>query len=132
MPINAAKIFSTLGNPNSLVPLGVKDLAGTTGMTVGSYVTGKEEGKDRLIDEVGTEIIWLLGIPTLKLLYDKTVFKALNLDAKFDPRNLKDKVMFQKIKEYAPDDKVKQSIERIEKNEKLFKNTASGRFRVVR
>lgn len=128
MPISTAAIFSTLGNPNSLVPLAVKDLAQTTGMTAGSYVTGKEEGKDRLIDEVGTELIWLLGIPTLRLIYDKTVFKALKLDAKFDPRNFKDKDILAKIKEYAPDDKVKQSIERIEKNEKLFKNTASGRF----
>ena len=128
MALTTAAIFSTLGNPNSLVPLAVKDLAGTTGMTVGSYITGKEEGKDRLIDEVGTEFIWLLGIPALKLLYDNTVFKALKLDAAFDPRNLKDKEIFQKIKEYAPDEKVKHSIEKIEKNEKLFKNTASGRF----
>ncbi len=126
--VNVAKIFSTLGNPNSLVPLGVKDLAGTSGMTAGSYITGKEEGKDRLIDEVGTELIWLLGIPALKLVYDNTVFKALKLDAKFDPRNLKDKDIFNKIKEYAPDEKVKASIEKIEKNEKLFKNTASCRF----
>ena len=122
MALTTAAIFSTLGNPNSLVPLAVKDLAGTTGMTVGSYITGKEEGKDRLIDEVGTEFIWLLGIPALKLLYDNTVFKALKLDAAFDPRNLKDKEIFQKIKEYAPDEKVKHSIEKIEKNEKLFKN----------
>ena len=119
MAINTAAIFSTLGNPNSLVPLAVKDLAGTTGMTAGSYVTGKEEGKDRLIDEVGTEFIWLLGIPALKLLYNSTVFKALGLDSKFDPRNLKNKELFQKIKEYSPDDKVKKSIENIEKNEKL-------------
>ena len=126
--VSTAAIFSTLGNPNSLVPLGLKDLAGTTGMTAGSYVTGKEEGKDRLIDEVGTEFIWLLGIPTLKLFYDKTVFKALGMDSKFDPRNLKDKEIFQKIKQYAPNEKVKNSIENIEKNERLFKNTASGRF----
>ena len=126
--VNVAKIFSTLGNPNSLVPLGLKDLAGTTGMTAGSYITGKEEGKDRLIDEVGTEFIWLLGIPALKLVYDNTVFKALGFDSKFDPRNLKNKDIFQKIKEYAPDEKVRASIEKIEKNEKRFKNTASGRF----
>lgn len=126
--VNVAKIFSTLGNPNSLVPLGVKDLAGTTGMTVGSYVTGKEEGKDRLIDEVGTEFIWLLGIPTLKVLYNNTVFRALKLDSKFDPRNFNDKAIFQKIKEYAPDEKVKKSIEAIEKNERRFKNTAMARF----
>ena len=42
--VNVASIFSTLGNPNSLIPLAIKDTASTTGMTVGSYITGKEEG----------------------------------------------------------------------------------------
>jgi hypothetical protein len=126
--VSTAAIFSTLGNPNSLVPLAVKDVAATTGMTTGSLITGKEEGKDRFIDEVGTSCIWLLGIPSLKWLYNNTVFKALGLDAKFDPRNLNDKDVLKKIKEYAPDENVKNSIDKIEKNEKLFKNTAFSRF----
>ena len=128
MSINVATIFSTLGNPNSLIPLAVKDSSGIAGMTAGSLITGKEEGKDRFIDEVGTSIIWLLGIPFLKWIYDNTVFKAIGFDAKFDPRNLDDKEVFKKIKEYAPDDMVKNSIEKIENNPKLFKNTASMRF----
>lgn len=128
MMISAAKIFSELGNANSLVPLAVKDLTGTAGMTAGSFVTGKEEGKDRFIDEAGTEFIWLLGIPSLKWLYNSTVFKALGLDSKFDPRNLQDKDLLQKIKEYSPDDKVKKEIEKIEKKQGLFKNAVSTRF----
>ena len=128
MAINTAAIFSTLGNPNSLVPLAVKDLSGITGMTTGSLITGKEEGKDRFIDEMGTSLIWLLGIPSLKLLYNSTVFKAVGFDSKFDPRNLKDKEVFEKIKEFAPNEQVKNSIEKIDKNQKLFKNTATGRF----
>ena len=55
--VNIGKIYSTLGNPSSLVPLAVKDISATTGMTAGSFVTGKEEGQDRFIDEVGTEVI---------------------------------------------------------------------------
>ena len=74
--INPAKIYSTLGNPNSLIPLAVKDSAATAGMTAGSYFTGKEEGEDRLIDEIGTEFIWLGGLPFFKCVYDNTVFKA--------------------------------------------------------
>lgn len=128
MIISAAKIFSELGNPNSLVPLAVKDLTGIAGMTAGSLITGKEEGKDRFIDEMGTSLIWLLGIPSLKWLYNSSVFKALGLDSKFDPRNLEDKDVFQKIKEYAPDEKVKKGIEKIEKKQGLFKNTVSTRF----
>ena len=98
MMINPAKIYSTLGNPNSLIPLGVKDISSCVGMTAGSYATGKEEGFDRFIDEFGTEGLWLGGIPTLKWIYDKTVFKAFGLDAKIDPRNLKDMDMFEKVK----------------------------------
>ena len=66
MLVNAAKIYSTLGNPNSLVPLGVKDASSCLGMTAGSYATGKEEGFDRFIDEFGTEALWLGGIPAFK------------------------------------------------------------------
>ena len=102
MLVNAAKIYSTLGNPNSLVPLGVKDASSCLGMTAGSYATGKEEGFDRFIDEFGTEALWLGGIPAFKWIFDKTVFKAYGLDSKIDPRNLKDSEIFKKIKQYAP------------------------------
>ena len=99
MPINVAKIYSTLGNPSSLIPLAVKDLSSSAGMTAGSFVTGKEEGHDRFIDEIGTEIIWLLGIPAFKKLYDLTVFKSLGLDPNFDARNFKDKAVLEKVKD---------------------------------
>ena len=126
--VNVASIFSTLGNPNSLIPLAIKDTTSTTGMTVGSYITGKEEGHDRFIDEVGTEVIWLGGIPFFKWLFDNTVFKALNFDSKFDARNLKDKTVLEKIKKFAPTDEIKKEIEKISKNEKMFKNTATAKF----
>lgn len=126
--MNAAKIFSTLGNPNSLIPLAVKDLSATAGMTAGSFVTGKEEGQDRFIDEMGTEVIWLLGIPAFKWIFDNTVFKAMGFDSKFDARNLKDKDVLKKIKEFAPDEEVKKGIEKISKKQKLFKNTVTSKF----
>ena len=126
--VNIAKVFSTLGNPDSLIPLAIKDSASTAGMTVGSYITGKEEGHDRFIDEVGTEAIWLGGLPFFKWLYDKTAFKFLGLDSKFDARNLKDKDLLTKIKEYAPTDKIKQNIEKISTKEKVFKRAATGKF----
>ena len=128
--VNVASIFSTLGNPNSLIPLAIKDTTSTAGMTVGSYITGKEEGHDRFIDEVGTEIIWLGGIPFFKWLYDKTVFKTLGLDAKFDARNLKNQNVLEKIKEYAPSEDVKKSIEKISKSQGTFKKAALAKFLV--
>lgn len=126
--VNVASVFSTLGNPNSLVPLAIKDTVSTTGMTVGSFITGKEEGRDRFIDEVGTEIIWLGGIPFFKMLYDKSVFKSLKLDSKFDARNLKDKELLAKIKEYAPTEDIKKNIENVIKKEGTFKKAAMGKF----
>jgi len=126
--VNVAKIYSTLGNPNSLIPLAIKDTASTTGMTVGSFITGKEEGHDRFIDEVGTEAIWLGGIPFFKWLFDKTVFKVMNFDAKFDARNLKNNAVLEKIKEYAPTEDIKKEIEKIAKNDKTFKRTAAAKF----
>jgi len=126
--VNVASIFSTLGNPNSLIPLAVKDVSSTTAITASSFLTGKEEGQDRLIDEVGTQIIWLMGIPAFKWLFDKTIFKAYGLDSKFDVRNLKDKDVFEKIKEYAPTDDIKKNIEKIGKKQGLFKNVALYKF----
>ena len=126
--VNVASIFSTLGNPNSLIPLAIKDTTSTTGMTVGSYITGKEEGHDRFIDEVGTEIIWLGGIPFFKWLYDVTAFKALGMDSKFDARNLKNKDVLAKIKEYAPTEDIKKGIEKITQKEGTFKKAATAKF----
>ena len=128
MPITVAGIYSTLGNPSSLIPLAIKDVSATAGMTAGSYLTGKEEGRDRLIDEVGTTVIWLLGIPFAKKLFDLGVFKPLKMNPKFDARNLKNDDVFEKIKKYAPDDVVKNDILKIEKNKKLYKNLTVVKF----
>ena len=71
----ASKIYSTLGNSNSLVPLAIKDVANSIGLTTASYITGDEvEGRDRFIDEFGTQAIWLFGIPGFKKILDLTLF----------------------------------------------------------
>lgn len=120
--ISPAKIYSVLGNPKSLVPLGVKDGANCLGLTAGSYITGKkEEAQDRFIDEAGTEIIWLGGIPAFKKLIDKTVFKFAKMDSKYDIRNLDNPDIFEKTKKYAPTEEVANNIEKIKKNAKKFK-----------
>ncbi|MCQ2740119.1 MAG: hypothetical protein MJ237_07825 [bacterium] len=128
MPINPATLYSVLGNPNSLVPLAIKDVSATAGMTAGSLITGKEEGIDRLIDECGTAFIWLFGIPISKAVFNFSIFKPLKLDSKFDARNFKDKEILKKIKEYAPDEKVKNSIEKVISKERLFKSLVTTRF----
>ena len=49
--------------------MAIKDIANSVGLTAGSYITGdKLEGKDRFLDEFGTQAIWLFGIPAYKKL----------------------------------------------------------------
>ena len=69
-----SKLVSKLGSPNSRIPLAAKDIFNSAGYTYFSYdAGGKIEGKDRLVDEVGTGALWLFGIPTYKKLIDKLI-----------------------------------------------------------
>lgn len=129
-PTISAKIFATLGNNSSLIPLGIKDIGTITGMTMGSYITGKKvEGKDRFIDELGTSVIWLGGIPISKKLIDKTIYKVAKLNPNIDIRILENKEIFKKAKEYVIPE-LKASFEKVEKNKKLFKNLFYTKFAV--
>lgn len=126
----AGAIYSILGNNNSLVPMAIKDIANSTGLTAGSYITGnKLEGKDRFLDEFGTQAIWLFGIPVYKKLMDYTMYKALKIDPTFDVRNLsknRNKLLEKSI-EYA-DSSIKESMIKASKNPKYTKNLAMTKF----
>ena len=130
--ITASQIYSTLGNSNSLVPLAMKDIVNSIGLTAGSYITGDEtEGRDRFIDEFGTQAIWLFGIPAYKKILDLSLFKAMGYDPKVDVRILKNQDIFEKAKQYAPNNEIKASLEKIgesAKSIKTFKGLTFGRF----
>jgi len=127
--INASKIYSVLGNNDSLVPLAIKDVANSMGLTTGSYITGDSvEGKDRFIDEFGTQAIWLFGIPVYKKALDLTLFKSLGFDAKIDARVLKNSQILEKAQEFAPTDAIKNSLSKVAKNQKLYKGLTIGKF----
>lgn len=128
--ISASYIYSKLGNSNSLVPMAIKDIVNSVGLTAGSYITGDElEGKDRFLDEFGTQAIWLFGIPAYKKLLDFTLYKALKIDPNFDVRNFskKRKKLINKTINYA-DSSIKESIINATKNPKFSKNLAMGKF----
>lgn len=120
--------------------MAIKDTSNSLGLTAGSYITGKEaESQDRLIDEFGTQAIWLLGIPTYKKILDWTLFKPLGLDSKVDVRVLKDKDVFEKAKKFAKHHdeqfknnnnvkKIAKSLEDITTKQKLFKGLTFGKF----
>jgi hypothetical protein len=128
-PITTAKIFSQLGNSSSLLPIAVKDMAHSSGMTTVSYVTGKEvEGKDRFIDEFGTQAIWIGGIPFYKKIIDLTLYKIAKYNPKVDIRLLKDENIVKKAIQYAPSEKIAKDIEKAAKNSKFFKNLNMAKF----
>ena len=126
--INSSSIYSTLGSNSSLVPLAIKDVANSVGMTAGSYITGKKtEGEDRFIDEFGTQAIWLGGIPFFKKLTDLTLYKALKIDPEFDVRNFKNKEVLNVLLEKTPDN-LKNSVEKAIKNPNFTKNLSIAKF----
>ena len=89
-------LISTIGNPDSRVPLAIKDIINSGGITYFSYdAGGKLEGKDRFIDEFGTEIIWLCGLPFYKTIADKTIYKLRKLDPTIDVRVVNSKDHFE-------------------------------------
>ncbi len=130
--INASKIYSTLGNPSSLVPLAVKDIANSVGLTTGSYITGdKLEGKDRFLDEFGTQAIWLFGLPVFKKATDLTLYKALKIDPKVDVRLLENPDILNKAIELTEDAKIKKSLKNLKSNPKFSKNLALSKFGIA-
>ncbi len=98
-----SKLVSKLGSTNSRIPLAAKDIFNSAGYTYFSYdAGGKIEGKDRLVDEVGTGALWLFGIPAYKKLIDKTIFKEAGISPDVDVRILKDKDYLKQAIENAP------------------------------
>lgn len=127
--ITASTIYSTLGNNSSRIPLAIKDCANSCGLTTASYIAGdKLEGKDRFIDEFGTQAVWLGGIPAYQKLLDYTMFKPMGLDAKVDARLLKDENILKAAQELAPTKAIKDSIITATKNQKTFKNLTMAKF----
>ena len=122
-------IYSNLGSNSSLLPLMVKDVANSVGLTAGSYITGKNvESQDRFIDEFGTEAIWIGAIPFFKGLTNFTAYKILGIDPKFDVRNFKNKEILALSIEKAPTKEIAESIKKAAAKEQLVKNLALGKF----
>ncbi len=127
--LTASTIYSTLGNNSSLIPLGIKDVANSCGLTAASYIAGdKHEGKDRFIDEFGTQAIWLGGIPAYKYILDKTLFKYFKLDSEIDVRIFKDKRILTLAKKFAPSKEIKENLKNAAKKQKLFKTLTMAKF----
>lgn len=127
--ITASTVYSKLGDNSSLVPLAIKDIANSCGLTAASYMSGDNaEGKDRFIDEFGTQAIWLWGIPVYKKLLDIALFKQAKLDPEVDARILKNKDILQAAKEMAPTESIKNSLKAVAENQSKFKALTIAKF----
>ena len=88
MKISGVNLLSGLANNNdSLLPMMVKD-AVSNGTIVYTYAKegGKDDAREKFIEEYGTGVAWLLSIPFIKKVFDSTVYKKLNLNPDFDER----------------------------------------------
>ena len=127
--ITASTVYSKLGDNSSLVPLAIKDIANSCGLTAASYMSGDNaEGKDRFIDEFGKQAIWLWGIPVYKKLLDIALFKQAKLDPEVDARILKNKDILQAAKEMAPTESIKNSLKAVAENQSKFKALTVAKF----
>ena len=126
------KITSTFGDHSSLLPLFTKDVINSAGMTAFSYEAGgKIEGKDRFIDEFGTQAIWLGGLPFVKWAFDKSVYKLAKLDPSVDVRLLKDKEQLSVAQKYAQtlsDKNIAKSLDYAAKHTKKAGNLFLAKF----
>ena len=130
------KIVSTFGDHTSLYPLAVKDCVNSLGMTAFSYdAGGKIEAKDRFIDEFGTQAIWLGGLPFFKWAFNKTAYKAANLNPNIDVRLVADKEQLEVASKYAKkyakklnDPNIVNSLTDASKQSKLFRNLFLSKF----
>lgn len=133
-------IISAIGNNSSVYPLIVRDC----GIEVPSKVamTYKQNLKDskqmaynatreRLIDEYGTSIVWLGGIPAVGAICDWGI-KKLGYNPKVNPNLLKEeskqglKYNIEKFKQLAPNE-VK-DMEKVLKNKSTYQKLLAGKF----
>lgn len=133
MPVDlASKLISTLGNPSSRVPLMVKDLSNSITLSYFSYKAGGPvEGKDRFIDEFGTEAIWLGGLPFFKKLMDMTFYKAHKLSPDVDVRVLTKNTEYLKLAKEHTIDAVKENLKNAEAKLPTFKKLFYAKFGVA-
>lgn len=136
------KIISTFGDHSSLYPLATKDIINSIGMTAYSYdAAGKDksakliEAKDRFIDEFGTEVIWLGGLPFFKWLADKTIYRLKGYNPDVDVRLINDKNQLEIAKKYAEKfakklnmPELSNDLLKAEKGSKVFKGLFIGKF----
>ncbi len=109
-------------NDSSIASMVVKDTISNAAI-VHTYKKegGKDDAREKAIEEFGTGAIWLFGIPTVKAIMDKTIYPLLGISSKIDPRILNDKEKLSQIKQSLESS----SNEFLSKEKEIFKNLES-------
>lgn len=85
-------ILSSLGNnTGSIAPMAAKDLIQNQ-VIVAQYHKegGRHDAFEKFVEENGTSAVWLGGLPLIKKLMDKTVYKAFGISPDVDIKKLKE------------------------------------------
>ena len=85
-------VLSSLGNnTGSVIPIATKDLIQNQ-VLVAEYAKkgGKYDAFEKFVEENGTSAIWLGGLPLIKKLFDKTIYKLAGISSDVDIRKLKE------------------------------------------
>jgi len=125
-------ILSNLDSSSSLLPLVVKDGANTTGRTIMAKETGGEhEGREKFIEEAGTAVLWLGGIPLSRKIFDKTIFKAAGLNPDISIKKIINKgsqqLSGEELKKLSPNASIALTAEQLVKK---YKHLHAAKFLV--
>lgn len=138
--MSLVNIISAVGNNSSVYPLIVRDCGIEVPTKIAiTYNQNLKDSKqmannalrERLIDEYGTSIVWLGGIPLMNAVADWWI-KKLGYDPKVNVSLLKEnerqglKYNIEKFKNLAPDE-VK-AMEKVLKNKSTYQKLLAGKF----
>ena len=138
--MSLVNIISAIGNNSSIYPLIVRDCAienpAKIAMTYNQNLKDSKQmaynaTRERLIDEYGSSIVWLSGIPAVDWACNK-IIKKLGYNPQINPSLLKEnskqglKYNIEKFKSLAPEE-VKE-MESVLKNKSTYQKLLAGRF----
>lgn len=138
--MSLVNIISAIGNNSSIYPLIVRDcgieVPSKVAMTYNQNLKDSKQmaynaTRERLIDEYGTSLVWLGGIPAVGSICDWGI-KKLGYDPKVNVSLLKEnskqglKYNIDKFKEVAPDEA--KAMEKVLKNKSTFQKLLAGKF----
>ena len=139
-----SKVFTQLGNnTDSLVPMYVKDIASGSLTSLTYYKEGgNRDGVEKTFEEFATGIVWLGGIPFIKKIFDKTVYKKAGMSPDVDAKRLfndfgkksVDSVEFARDKAVSLGDKFREQADILAntvKNKTKAKNLALSKFGIA-